>query len=342
MEVRSLVPYSVFTTCEPQGAERFDAWRESISTLYEAQPIAAFGLEHFTATIAAHHLGDLVVGATEVAGYRYGRSKAYAARDGLDHFLLQFYLSGGIVGRCEGRDLAAGPGDVVLYDLAQPMRVWSPPSRTIAVVVARAAMERALPGTAKLHGKVLRAGTAFGGLLVDHLRSLNRRLPCLPQADADAVAQAGIHMIAACMHPDRKTLAEGRAALRGVTLDRIEHHIGQHLGARLLPEDLCRAFGISRRLLYELFELQGGVARVIQQRRLERALWLLADPVHQRLRIAEVAARCGFTSESHFSHAFRRAFGMTPRHARGTTALQHPPSQKYHNEVDYAAWIRSL
>ena len=47
--------------------------------------------------------------------------------------------------------------------------------------------------------------------------------------------------------------------------------------------------------------------------RLERALALLRDP-HRSL--AEVALACGFVDQSHFTHAFRRAFGQTPARFR--------------------------
>jgi len=43
--------------------------------------------------------------------------------------------------------------------------------------------------------------------------------------------------------------------------------------------------------------------------RLERALGMLADAA---LPLAQVAARCGFSDQAHFSHAFRRLHGLSP------------------------------
>ncbi|MCY1059105.1 helix-turn-helix transcriptional regulator [Nannocystis sp. SCPEA4] len=43
--------------------------------------------------------------------------------------------------------------------------------------------------------------------------------------------------------------------------------------------------------------------------RLERACALLHDP---RRSLAEIAAQCGYVDQSHFSHAFRRAYRLTP------------------------------
>ena len=51
----------------------------------------------------------------------------------------------------------------------------------------------------------------------------------------------------------------------------------------------------------------------LQNRRLERARLLLADP---RLDIAEVARLCGFSSANYFIRVFRQRTGRTPTHAR--------------------------
>jgi AraC family transcriptional regulator len=43
--------------------------------------------------------------------------------------------------------------------------------------------------------------------------------------------------------------------------------------------------------------------------RLERACALLRD---LRTPLADIAAQCGYVDQSHFSHAFRRAYRLTP------------------------------
>ncbi len=133
---------------------------------------------------------------------------------------------------------------------------------------------------------------------------------------ADDVVCATTHMLAACLRPSQRTLAEARSQVEAVTLERIQRHIASQLGAPLTPDALCRAFGISHHRLYQLFAPLGGVARYVQQRRLHRAFQCLANPAYLRLRVAEVAARLGFASEAHFSRAFRTAFGHTPSDVR--------------------------
>jgi AraC-like DNA-binding protein len=88
------------------------------------------------------------------------------------------------------------------------------------------------------------------------------------------------------------------------------------------------------------------VANFVQQRRLLQAFHTLVNPASRRLRVAEVAARVGFSSNAHFSRAFRAAFGVSPTDARAM-ALTHTASAALaeaegFSSVEYAAWMRTL
>jgi AraC-like DNA-binding protein len=75
---------------------------------------------------------------------------------------------------------------------------------------------------------------------------------------------------------------------------------------------LMQALHLSRSSLYRAFQGAGGVKAYIRQRRLEHARDVLARPSDPRPTVGEVAASHGFASDSHFSRAFRTAFGHSP------------------------------
>ncbi|MFI6389941.1 helix-turn-helix transcriptional regulator [Nonomuraea sp. NPDC050547] len=109
-----------------------------------------------------------------------------------------------------------------------------------------------------------------------------------------------------------------------VLLRRMDTFIGHQLtDPRLAPRSIAAHHHISLRTLYALFgSREEGVAALIRRRRLERCR---ADLAHSGRPIHAIALRCGFASPSAFTHAFRRAFGITPRAYR--RSLPAPPGR---------------
>ena len=107
-------------------------------------------------------------------------------------------------------------------------------------------------------------------------------------------------------------LAGGRAAApatahRAAARSYIEDHLtSPALGA----EQVAAAIGLSERQLSRVFAAEGiSVPRHILTRRLALAYSLLSSDRPGPETVADIAARCGFTSAAYFSHAFRRQFG---------------------------------
>lgn len=85
----------------------------------------------------------------------------------------------------------------------------------------------------------------------------------------------------------------------------------------LSVSDIAHALSLSQRHLSRIFSAHDTtVAHTIQEIRLDRAHSLLTSIEAAHMTAAEVAARSGFTSPSHFSRVFRHHFGMTPTQAR--------------------------
>jgi AraC-like DNA-binding protein len=96
-----------------------------------------------------------------------------------------------------------------------------------------------------------------------------------------------------------------RAAARAF----IDDHLTEpDLGAARIAD----AIGISERQLSRVFAADGtSVPRHVLGRRLQLAYSFLASPASRgHLSVADVGARCGFTSPAYFSHAFAEHFGQ--------------------------------
>jgi AraC-like DNA-binding protein len=130
-------------------------------------------------------------------------------------------------------------------------------------------------------------------------------------------------------------------AVEFAAINAIKDQIEANLGNRdLSPDTLAAMMGLSRSRLYRLFEPIGGVSKYIRQRRLRRSLQDLFDQSHRSMRIGEIAWRWGFRSESDYSRAFKRRFGLNPRDARDARTRLGTNAQP--DNSGYERWIRTI
>jgi AraC-like DNA-binding protein len=143
--------------------------------------------------------------------------------------------------------------------------------------------------------------------LVDRAARLRRAVPADERAILELVTVLAVGR-------DTDTSVAYRAAARSF----IEAHLSD---PDLTASRVAAAIGISSRHLSRVFAADGtSVPRHVLARRLQLACAILASPEGPAATVAEVAAQCGFTSVTYFSHAFHAHFGQRAievrRHAR--------------------------
>lgn len=153
-------------------------------------------------------------------------------------------------------------------------------------------------------------------LLADHFVTLWQ--PAVPEAgDQAATIEAMADIVAAAAGAATDAAGHVERAERHLYLVMIKRHIAANLEtSSLAAHDLCSRFNISRASLYRLFEVDGGLARYVQEQRLNRALTLLISPASRDKRLIDLAVDLQFSSDSTFIRAFRRQFGLTPGEVR--------------------------
>ena len=342
------IPSALFRTAELAADEQFEAWRERIGVIFDVTPLDAPASTGFLAEADAFHLGELVMTRTQFASQQFLRTERQLRSDMIDHYLVQYYRQGGYVGDVGGRALEIKPGSVSVLDLAQPLRTHATNAENISLVVPRDVMDSLLPDTGNLHGAILSEGNA--ALLVDHLTSLERRLPELDCMQVAHIARATCDLIAASVLPSNANLERAHQQIQSLRLEQVRRFIDRHLRSPALsPEHICGSLGLSRSQLYALFKPSGGVMDYIQKRRLLRIHAALANPDDHRS-IATLAAEYGFSSQAQVSRAFRQRFGYPPSDIRrGAVAPDFKTETRLRarrnsrdGEPGFDDWIRSL
>ncbi|MBX3536676.1 MAG: helix-turn-helix domain-containing protein [Chelatococcus sp.] len=327
------------------STQQFNVWRDSIEVVFDVETAPESAGRSFAADVEAFQLGDMVIANAALGEQRYVRSPARARRDGMDHFVLNLYRSGGWKAQTERGEFEGYAGQVSVLDLASDLVSDEPDSQLVTLFLPRSLIEDRLPNLSELHGRAPTGPHAV--LLAEFLDLLARRLPIIPAGQERALNRATCEMLIACLTPTLANLEPARPSLELVLHRRARRFIETHIGsAKLTVDSICNAVGVSRRTLYRLFDTEGGVQRYIQTRRLERIRQILSDPKETR-RIAEIAAQFGFVRSDHFARAFKQQFGQSARALR-----EHPPnlqqaaseavSNAQSNDYRFDSWIRAL
>lgn len=335
-----------FRTDDFAARDRFDAWRSNVADLFDVVPAHDGASAPFAGRFCSHQADGLLLISAAFDGQRFRRDPATIARSGLDHYFIQLYRRGGYRGTVGKRDVIMRAGDIEILDLSQPLQTEARAATTVAVVVPRPLLDGRLHGCADLHGLVLRGGqSGLSGLLADHLCALARLADRTQVDEAPDLARATLDMIAACLRPSANTLEQAGPQIAAAQLRAIKRHIDENLGGDLSAGALCARFHVSRSSLYRLFEPLGGVAHYVQDRRLSHAFVALGDVANAHRRIADITFDCGFASEAHFSRAFRRTFGVSPRDVRPSRRVTMPTRGNARGRLtdsELGRWLRDI
>lgn len=138
----------------------------------------------------------------------------------------------------------------------------------------------------------------------------------IPQATVDALFDLVVGL-----HHEGRGYGGTSEELGGSVVEQAMFLIRENYADRsLTPSWLAERLGVSLRTLQRAFTAQGtGVASTITQVRAEHASELLANPVHRRTTVAEIAVLCGFGAPGDLRRALRNTFDVGPSDLRAQT-----------------------
>ncbi|MFJ2993656.1 helix-turn-helix domain-containing protein [Pandoraea sp. NPDC087047] len=301
-------------TIEP--SLRDDFWREVTRPFCETQRSSASRAGPLEGSMLIRTVGAMTLGSTTFNAQRYVRDNRTILRSGLDDYLIHVVAAGSIRGDFAGRDVKATPGSICVIDLARPYACDVDDGIRLATTVPRASVDKRL-GRRDLHGFVLAPGRPLTRLLVSYLQGLHDVSAHLSASEDIAVQDAFVTLLAAGLTQAAPAHAEPKSVLGRALRERLLAFIDTHLThPELGPMLLMQRFRISRAHLYRAFADDGGIVRVIRNKRLNAAYKALIDPSGAARPTAGVASDYGFSDMTRFRKAFAASFGLTPDDAR--------------------------
>lgn len=238
--------------------------------------------------------------------------------------------------RQAGKSAVLSKGDTTLIDSGLP---WSSDCagdcarlylRVPQPFIAARVQKTHLPGVMRI------SGSSGLGLTLFHLMtSLYQQAAALTPQQGAAAVDAYLQIFSACLDPAK--VAHGAPASAADPVGNVLHYIDQHLSdAALCPSSIASAAGISVRHLHRLFASRGcTVGDWIRVQRLNRCWRELSDLRFRRRSITDIAFFWGFNDSAHFSHSFKKQFGISARSLRSQLsgpeidAAQRPQNRFY-------------
>ncbi|KAB2767703.1 helix-turn-helix domain-containing protein [Ochrobactrum sp. WV_118_8] len=299
-----------FSTDMIEDQLRNDFWREVLKPMYEItldREIRNYQLFGFARGSAIS--SSLQIGSTRFNTQNYLRTPKIIAHGGLDQYILQLITAGDLRGDFNGVDVWAKPGDIVIIDFTQTVQSTAYEGSRITVMLARDELEKVV-GWRNLHGVVLRAHEPMTRLLFAYLRGLHDVASKLSASEVYSAQEAMLSLLNASIKGDAIENAAVNLTMRKCILAHINEHLNN---PSLSPQSIMRNFRVSRSHLYRAFEPDGGVAKVIRDKRLDSAYQTLVRQTGPSASLKRIAYQCGFNDGTQFTKAFKARFGLVPK-----------------------------
>lgn len=334
-----------FSTRDLEPAAQFAAWQAYVAPLVDVRlPDNAPQDTSFPADHIAWNLGGMLIVQQDTPPHSYMRSQAKVKANLIDHWHISVLRNGRTWTEVDGHVLEGEPGKVELRSLGHPFRGRSTEATSLSLFLPRELLFD-VPTPVEIENNIALSGV-FTSMLIEYLDSVEDNLSRFAATDLPHVVQTVRNMIVASVSTSaaQSTGVEQHSAL--AVTERVRRFVESNLtSGELTVEQICRELGISRTRLYQIFEQYGGVHHYIQRRRLLSAHAALSDPAN-REQIIDIAFAVGFSSAAHFSRAFSKEFGYSPREARNLTIPRYlgqvaSPASPGGNH-SFEEWLKTL
>lgn len=319
----SIPPVQFVSTDGVNASERLEFWKSGGTSLFGPLQLEQEDRDHFEASFSHTRLGDLIF-CRLAAGVAHcaARTKAMALNDDRPYLKAVLQTKGRSVIAQGNVRTALRSGQWTVYDAGGPYSATASHRAEFSIIlIPRSKVVGHGVDMRKLILRPLSAREGFGKLIWTFLDMVMDQIPTVQKHRSFDVAEVIAQMLRITLFDSFETQSDvnSRDALR----ERVKFCISAHLSdPGLSVSKLADLMHCSKRYIHMIFRPEGvSISEYILKARLDRCRDQLLDPSSGPRSITDIAYSWGFNNSNHFSRAFKREFGVSPRELRAELAL---------------------
>ncbi|NYT67022.1 helix-turn-helix domain-containing protein [Pusillimonas noertemannii] len=218
----------------------------------------------------------------------------------------------------DGRECRVEAGDIFMIDPQRKFFIETGEILTHSVYMEPEVLRNLLPDFDSYTARVIDGRHGTGALFSGMLDGMFGLAPTLNEDTADRIAESLPYVFSAALSGLSLGQPMSPSRLKQLHKQRIQRYIRDNLrDSDLSASGIASAVNLSTRYVYELFsDEEEPLMKRVWSSRLERCRAELASPAAAGRSIGEIAYYWGFNDVAHFSRAFRKAYGASPRDYR--------------------------
>ena len=307
-----------YSTLTVSPARRFDYWREVVCRHCLSADSKSSLQSNFEGALQVNGIGPLDITTLSSPLHHWMRSEQHLRGDPAEDIWLGFTLDG--YGEIEQhtRKASLTTGSVFLYDATQPFRFSLGGTENHLIRIPRPLLSQRLPGIADLTALVLdesRPGVIPLRQMIGQAASSAALLQ--NESIARRYSSTIIDLLVLSLELQDLKTTHQELDLYGRIMNYIQRHLTE---PELSIESIAVAHHVSTRTVTRAFarHQKSPVAEIWKERLNASRAAIERGQVRS---VSQAALEFGFSDFSHFSHAFRKAFGEAPhsllRRSRG-------------------------
>ncbi|MGW3071719.1 MULTISPECIES: AraC-like ligand-binding domain-containing protein [unclassified Kitasatospora] len=303
------------STASLSASDRADVWHDAVSHAFVPMAVDFLEEEPSPGEITGHRLGPVRISRVQAGPQMVTRTRRLIADGDSPTLILSLQERGVALKEQDGRETLIRPGGFSLTDTSRVFRKRIEEEFAFtSFQFPRAELDVREKDLRALTATTFDGAEGSAALLAGYLRQMTREAAGLDEAVGRRAAATALDLLALLVD-DRAGLVRPQGSRTAASLERVKDHILRNLrDPDLSPSTIAEANFMSVRFLHKLFQQEDlTVGGWIRTQRLERCSRDLLRPMAAELGVAGIARRWGFANSSHFSRAFRDAYGMTPR-----------------------------